>query len=156
MERLASILGQVSDLPKRSPWAWPVLMVVIGAGALAASWIVQPGADEWSYLFGHRFGGECGFQQTTGAACPSCGMTRSWLWLARGDVVRAFTYNAAGALLLLALVGTGVLGAVRLVTRDPWRWRVPFRWISSTVIAWMVGPYLLLWVARLLGFNPLP
>ena len=156
MQRLAAMVDQVADLPRRSPWAWPILMVLIGFGALAAALIMTPGNDEWSYLFGRRFGGECGFVQATGAVCPSCGMTRSWVWLARGDVLRAFGYNAAGALLLLGLVGMGALGAVRLVTRDPSRFKVPFSWVSSAVIVWMIGPYLMLWVARLLGWNPLP
>jgi hypothetical protein len=121
-----------------------------------AALVVQPGPDEWSYLFGRQLGGPCGFQEVTELACPSCGMTRSWLWLVRGDLYKAFTYNAAGALLLMGLMLMGVLGAIRLATRDPAKLRIPFKVLSTVVIVWMVGPYLSFWIARMFGLYPLP
>ena len=156
LDRLTTFVERVTAWPARRPWVGPAAMMVVGFGALIAAWLVQPGAGEWSYLFGRRFGGECGFVEATGLACPSCGMTRSWVWLARGDVLKALSYNAAGAMLLLSLVGMGLLGAVRLLTRSPKRWALPFRWISAGVVMWLLGPYLALWLVRLVGYYPLP
>lgn len=156
LQRIETVLDSVATFPRRSPYAWPVAMVVIGGLATLAALVMHPGPDEWTYFFHTRFGGPCGFQETTGLPCPSCGMTRSWVWLARGHVIKAFTYNAAGASLLIGLWVMGFLGAVRLITRDPRRWEVPFRLLSTAVMLWMLFPYLSLWIARLFGFNPLP
>jgi len=156
MSRIEAVLDQIATFPERNRLVWPAAMMVLGLGALAASLILQPGSHEWCYFLGHRFGGPCGFQSATGLPCPSCGMTRSWVWLARGHVIRAFTYNAAGAILFLGVEAMGVIGAVRLAFRDPDKWRIPSRFVSSTVIVWMVGPYLLVWIARMFGVNPLP
>lgn len=156
MSQIESTLDQLASLPRRNPWVWPISQVVLGFGALGGALLFYPGAGgEWVYVFGYQFGGPCGFEEATGLGCPSCGMTRSWVHLARLHLVQAFTYNAAGALLLLGLVGSGVQGLVRLITRDPKKWRVPFNWVSSVVIAWMVGPYLGMWILRLLGVNAL-
>lgn len=156
MESIQGTFERINELPRRHPLMWPALMALLGLGAVLASLVFYPGGDEWTYLLGMRFGGECGFMEATGLPCPSCGMTRSWVWMARGHVFQAFTYNAAGALLWLGLALTGLLGAVRLVTRNPDKWKVPMRVLSTLVIAWMIGPYLGLWFARMLGFNPLP
>ena len=125
-------------------------------GAVAAAIAFEPHEDGWTYFMDHRFGGPCGFRDATGLPCPSCGMTRSWVWLVRGHVVEAFFYNPAGALLLVGLGVMGVIGAVRTFTRDPNRIQVPIRVLSSVVIAWMLVPYLGGWFLRLAGFNPLP
>jgi len=156
MERIEVILGRIYELPFRHRLLQPLLMALLGAGAALAAAVVQPGTDEWTYVLGHRLGGPCGFHEVTGLPCPSCGMTRSWVWLVRGHLEKAFTYNAAGALLLLGILFTGLLGVVRLATRDPDKFRIPFKVTSTVVIAWMVGPYLALWIARMFGLYPLP
>ncbi|MBW1876736.1 MAG: DUF2752 domain-containing protein [Deltaproteobacteria bacterium] len=156
MERIEVFLGRIYELPLQHRLLQPALMALLGASAVLAALIVQPGPGEWSYLFGRQLGGPCGFQEVSGLACPSCGMTRSWLWLVRGDVWKAFTYNAAGALLLIGIAITGLLGAIRLATRDPAKFRIPFKLLSTVVIVWMVGPYLALWIARMFGLYPLP
>jgi len=82
-------------------------------------------------------------------------MTRSWVWLVRGELTKAFTYNAAGSLLLIWIAAGGVLGGVRLLTGNHELMKVPFHWLQRGMVFWLVGPYLGLWVVRLLGFNPL-
>jgi hypothetical protein len=157
MERAWASVKQFVISPKPPPaWAWPVGMLLLGLGALVASLVFYPGGDEWTYIAGHRFGAGCTFLESTGHPCPSCGMTRSWVHLARGDVLRAFSYSPAGAILLLWLLFAGVLGAVRLVTRDHRRWQLPYNAVAGFALFWMIGPYMGLWVARLFGFLPLP
>ena len=50
---------------------------------------------------------------------------------------------------------TGVMGAIRLARRDPQAARLPFKWTTGLVLAW-VGVYLVQWVIRLTGRLPLP
>ncbi len=58
----------------------------------------------------------CGFLMTTGLPCPTCGMTTSFAFMARGHAVAAFEQQPAGALLALLTAGLGVLALVVLVT----------------------------------------
>ncbi|MBI4411783.1 MAG: DUF2752 domain-containing protein [Deltaproteobacteria bacterium] len=50
----------------------------------------------------------CGFKYLFGIDCPGCGLTRSFLAIARGDILDAFHYNAAGPLIYLFLGGYAV------------------------------------------------
>ena len=154
--RLEAMLDRIAALPRVSRKSWSVVMMVAGLGAVAASVLFAPGEDGWTYFFDHKFGGPCGFRESTGFPCPSCGMTRSWVWLVRGHLLEAFQYNAAGALLLVGLAVMGVIGAVRVVTGDPERLTVDVGKLSTVVIVWMLVPYLGGWFLRLAGYNALP
>ena len=58
----------------------------------------------------------CGFKATTGRSCPTCGMTTSFAWCARGDLARAWRANPAGSLLAptaLAMIPWLLLASVR-------------------------------------------
>lgn len=46
----------------------------------------------------------CLFKNITGIPCPSCGITRSLVFLARGDISDAFYFNPLGILAAVALV----------------------------------------------------
>ena len=137
-------------------WMWPVTMVLLGVGALIPALVFYPGGDEWTYIFGMRFGGGCAFLETTGQPCPSCGMTRSWVHLARGEFFTSAMYNIAGSTLLLWLVFTGILGSIRLATRNYTKWTVPYNWVAGWALFWMIALYMGLWITRMLGVNPLP
>ena len=43
----------------------------------------------------------CSFLTLTGRLCPTCGMTTSFAWMMRGEVVRSWQVNPAGCLLAL-------------------------------------------------------
>ncbi len=43
----------------------------------------------------------CTFLTITGRLCPTCGMTTSFAWMMRGEVVRSWQANPAGCLLAL-------------------------------------------------------
>lgn len=144
------------EAAKMPDWAWSSMLLVVGALSLFVSAVFYPSEDpNWTMILGRQFGGECGFQMAFGLPCPSCGMTRSWVWLVRGEVVKAFSYNAAGAMLLLWLAIGGVLGGLRLATKNYKLLLVPFPLVFWWTMFWLMGPYLGLWVARCFGFNPL-
>lgn len=156
IERLDALLTRL--LPKRAPpwWAWPAVLVLLAVGSLGAALVLQPGPDEFSYVFGNRFGAECAFQTVTGHPCPQCGMTRSFVWGARGHLIRAALYNPAGLALFLWLQAGGVVGALRLIRRDPGAAEPPFSLLFGWTMLWLVGLYGIPWLLRLWGINPLP
>jgi len=157
LKRLDRQINRVIDAVTGPWWGWPATLVAIGALAFGVSLLFAPGPDEFTYVFGHRFGETCGFLTATGLPCPQCGMTRSWVHAARLDVVRSFFYNPAGATLFWWLIAGGAVGAVRLITRNPEALRVPHKLLAGWAIAWLVVIYALGWVSRAyLGINPLP
>lgn len=88
---------------------------------------------------------ECTFLSLCGYPCPSCGMTTSWAYLVRGELVSAVWTNAGGALLGLAAmmaVPWALLSAVggRLIAER----RIPMLILVGTalVLVAAVGPWL--------------
>ncbi len=59
-----------------------------------------------------RWLGYCGFQQTTGLPCPTCGMTTSTLAFSQGRIAEAFYIQPAGGLLCSILVVVALLAFV--------------------------------------------
>lgn len=53
-------------------------------------------------LFGVEVPVMCGFRQATGYGCPGCGLTRSFTFMAHGDLFSAFDMNLLGPFLFLA------------------------------------------------------
>lgn len=145
---------QALEEARMPDWGWALTLFLTGVLAVGVSFIFYPSEDpNWTMILGRQFGGECGFQVALGLPCPSCGMTRSWVWLVRGEVVKSFTYNAAGSLLLIWLAVGGLLGGLRLVTRNYKLLTVPFNALFWWTMFWLIGPYLGMWVARMIGFN---
>lgn len=139
-------------------WLWPSVLVLLGGGAVGAALFFTPAADDPTtvLVLGQSFGGECGMKTALGVPCPQCGMTRSWVYLARGRILEAFTFNVAGALLFLWIVIGGLIGALRLVTGRERLLSPPWIALFIWVMFWVIVPYVGLWVARLLGWNMLP
>lgn len=99
---------------------WMRVVMVLGGLTLlvllATARVLEPSARGFGT---HRQLGlpDCTFIQLFGERCPACGMTTSWAYLTRGDVLSALSVNAGGTLLgLIALVsgpwllGSGVKG----------------------------------------------
>ncbi len=61
----------------------------------------------------------CVFMNATGLPCPGCGMTRSWVHLAHGDVGAAFSFNHFGPLLMLVAVAIVLYVVVAVLRRRP-------------------------------------
>jgi len=138
-------------------WGWALALFGFAVLCIAASILVYPeGTEEELWLFGMRFGGECGMKTQFGIPCPQCGMTRSWVWLVRGDFGQSFFYNPAGFLLLCWIAIGGIIGLARLVRRNPTLWSPP--WVALFVwsMFWIIVPYMGLYFARIAGISPLP
>jgi hypothetical protein len=89
----------------------PVLAAISLVGLVVARVWPVPSVD----------GGQptCILRILTGMPCPGCGMTRSWVHLAHGDVATAFEYNLFGPIGMAAAAGLVVYTAVSLVRRRP-------------------------------------
>jgi hypothetical protein len=61
----------------------------------------------------------CPFARMTGLPCPACGLTRSWVALAHGDLAASFTFNASGPLFLIAAIVVTVCAVVEVLTGRP-------------------------------------
>jgi hypothetical protein len=101
------------------PLGWPIrsLLVVVAAG-LAGLLILGRMLEPDPRGFGtHTQLGlrPCAFLTATGRFCPTCGMTTSYAWLARGQVARSWKASPAGcvyALLSGPLIIWMVLSAI--------------------------------------------
>lgn len=117
------------DDTRSGPRAGEAAPVVVGAAALlAAALIPAGGVDSGPVL--------CPFRLLTGIPCPACGLTRSWVHLAHGDVASSLANHPIGpALMLLTLVATVVAG-IHLVTR---RWLVRPRHLTQALLVLAVA-----------------
>ncbi len=60
----------------------------------------------------------CPFRTLTGIPCPGCGMTRSFLALAQGDLSGSLSYHILGPSLFLGLAGWAIHTSLELATRQ--------------------------------------
>lgn len=98
----------------------------------------------------------CPFRALTGLPCPGCGLTRSLVALAHGDLAASLFFHPLGLLLALALVALALHEARTLlpaaVPRPGPRWRSPLlaARLGAERAAWLAAAALLLvWLLRL-------
>lgn len=139
-------------------WLYDSVLIALALLVIGASLALVPGEDlEFVYFRnGMRFGDTCLFLAQTGYPCPQCGMTRSFVYAVRGDLVASFLYSPGGLGLFLWSQFAGVLGLARLAKRDPRSLQLPWQVIAGWSILWTIGLYLAPYVLRLYGINPLP
>jgi hypothetical protein len=78
------------------------LAALVAAQLGAAAWLI-PSGDQIALPGGASLGGLCWFRGVFHIDCPFCGMTRSFVALAHGDVAAALRFHPAGPLLFLAM-----------------------------------------------------
>lgn len=79
-------------------------------------------------------GPQCPLRRWTGLLCSFCGMTHSWIAIAKGDWARATRENALG---IPFFVATLTLAGVMLVRRKP----VPWPAQTATAALAVLGTY---------------
>jgi hypothetical protein len=136
-------------------WAWPAALVALGVLVVAASWAFVPDAEGQVALLGFAALPPCPTLVDTGLPCSQCGMTRSWVWAARGAWPTAVALNPAGFVLWVWLVSGALVGAVRLVRRAPRLLRLSWPMLGLAAWLWVVL-LLVTHELRLAGQLPLP
>lgn len=81
---------------------WLLLALAVGAAALLMS-VQEDGVGVGLPLVG-RLPEMCMMKMNLGVSCPGCGLTRSFIALAAGDVESAWRYNPVGLLLFGVLL----------------------------------------------------
>ena len=118
--------------PARYRVTAPVLITVAGVLILAGAFVYRSlGSQGWPLprMF-------CLFKTITGFPCPTCGTTRAFLALSRGEIFTALSYQP---LIMIVTLGSIVLTAVDLAA-----WKIgkvqPLAWIAerSSLSTWSV------------------
>lgn len=76
-------------------WFGHVVLLAMSGAIVLAAFVLQPG-DDLVTLFGHPIPMTCGFRRVTGYGCPGCGLTRSFVYMAHGQVLAAFRMHPIG------------------------------------------------------------
>ena len=124
-------------------------LLVLG---LALSLQVTP-AGEGVTLLGWRLPETCIMRATTGAACPGCGLTRSFVRGARLDP-EAFRFHPLGPLLLAALVLQIPYRIYRLSRGEPDPPPARSAWHALWVLGGLSLALIAVWGARQAGAIP--
>lgn len=59
----------------------------------------------------------CPFKMLTGFPCPGCGITKSVIFLYKGELLKSLTYHLFGPALVLFCAGLAIIWTVELITR---------------------------------------
>ena len=95
--------------------AWLTGFLAVGA-MLLVSFVVDPVAVEDGRI---RLTPQCSSQRWLGHPCPSCGLTRAFLWMSHGEVGRARAHHGSivvlypGSWMFLLFAGAGLVRAAR-------------------------------------------
>jgi len=92
----------------------------------------------------------CLLKRLTGVPCPTCGMTRSFCCLGRGEVVEAVRFHPLGPVLYALLAVVMVRSAVIAVSGRRWLEQTARLFIRSILLLVSVG--FILWIVRLWQF----
>lgn len=93
-------------------------IATLAACQLAASAWLRPAGDHVVWPDGTSLDVLCWFRAVSGFDCPFCGLTRSFVALAHGDVRAALDWHPAGPLLFVAMAVFLVAAVVALVRRS--------------------------------------
>lgn len=156
LDRIDKTIDEFMQQLQRRWWVWPAALLTLAVCTWAASIVLTPGGDEFCYLGSTKIGDTCLLIQVFGIPCPSCGMTRSFVWASRGALFQSFIYNPAGVALFGWITAGGLVGGVRLLTRNPDALQVQWTWMLRWIFFWFFALYTFPWMLRLAGFNALP
>ncbi len=83
------------DDTTRAPGFGDRAVLAIAVAVVVLAFALRPGSDAVS-LLGWDVPVLCTFRRLTGLPCPGCGLTRSFVFLAHGQVADAFRTNLLG------------------------------------------------------------
>lgn len=90
------------------------LAAMMAALLAASAWLVLVG-DRVALPGGGELAGLCWFRGVVGLDCPFCGMTRSFVALAHGELAAALRFHPAGPLVFAAMAVAVVAFVAALV-----------------------------------------
>jgi hypothetical protein len=141
----ASAPRELTSAEKGLRWA----LVGSAFGAALIAFLLPPPAAGALHLGGWEIPGLCIFRGLLGIDCPGCGLTRSWVALAHGDLGASLSYHLLGPALFAFVLLQAARQAVTLLFPASRKFlAVPARWLdlSGVALAICLVP---VWVLRL-------
>jgi hypothetical protein len=126
-----------------------VVGVCLGLLLLTAALAGLASTDRGLRVGGERLPSLCLLRNTTGLPCPGCGLTRSWVDLARGDLRASLAHHRLGWLVMLYVALQAARHGAWLAAPG-WRPRLDRfgGWLDRSLIV-LAGALLVNWVATL-------
>lgn len=138
-------VGQPVPAPRSKGIVAALPAVAVAAGGVAVLAI----AGSWSTASVVAGQTRCPFRALTGLPCPGCGLTRSFVMLAHGDVGQAFSYNFFGPIFFAVIVVAVGFAIASLVSRRPAVLNKFRDWVASPVGMVILGVWMAYGVARI-------
>ena len=143
VDRAAPVIYSSVGGPREMSWRQRVIALAVGAGCLgmlvmAARLTPSPDGYGTHLEMGLQ---QCAFLARTGLPCPSCGMTTSWAWFVRGNIVASLYVQPMGTVLAVVAVWCVWVGIYVGVTGKPvYRLLrvVPGRFYCVPLVAWAI------------------
>jgi hypothetical protein len=136
---------------RRSDLAPYLIILILCSAILGGALILKPSTSEAPHLQVGRIilPNVCIFLRTTGLPCPGCGLTRSIVAAAHGNMALSFSYHRLGLLILLYVILQFMFNLLYLVIP---KWRTPLfrsvRVLHKSIILLAVL-FLLNWIITL-------
>jgi hypothetical protein len=141
----AESVRELTFAEKGLRWA----LVVSAFGAALIAFLLPPATGGALHLGGWELPGLCIFRGLFGIDCPGCGLTRSWVALAHGDLGASLSYHLLGPALFAFVLLQAMRQLVTLVVpRSCAALAVPARWLDLSGVALAIC-LLPVWVLRL-------
>lgn len=132
----------VRDMIKREGALLAIISIVV-ALSLALPWLKS------HHLF---YSPPCLFNSATGIPCPVCGLTRSFIYTAHGELSSAFRMHLLGPPLFFSMILSAAVVTVSLVSGH--RLRYSFSPMAGRIVFWsVIGLFLGAWMMKLLLFR---
>lgn len=80
----------------------------------------------------------CGFLTVTGYPCPSCGLTTSFAYFVRGNVLDSLRAQPFGTVLFLVFIFIGMISVVGMVKRIPLSYFLDSSFFEKTQVMLLV------------------
>jgi hypothetical protein len=113
-----------------------------------------PIVESWLYTHGHRLNSIfCPIRHWAGVICPSCGMTRSFMAIARGDWRGAIDYHLFGPLLFIGF-GLALVHSIWELSIDRRLQIFYLQWHQRDLTIVMLVSFLGYYLLRLTQFIP--
>lgn len=86
-------------------WSGHLVWIAVTAAAFGVAFFARIEPPARVYLFGSLgpLPPSCTFQSATGLACPGCGLTRSVISTAHGEIAAAWSYHPPGTVIAVLL-----------------------------------------------------
>ena len=123
-------------------------MAAAGWLALAVPWLVYTRLYFWLHPR-HLTFDPSAFKYLTGRPDPSCGLTRTFAWMWRGDLAHAFTVYPLGPLIFVATFGLVACSLAVVLSGRSLRFRLP-RTVQRGVVIIALVALGLNWASKLL------